>query len=168
MIDCYDENDVSDSFFTIVRYAVRYFKVQKVNPTDFWCKILSLKEEHTDWKPAIEICLWVPFSNTILKQFFSQMNLIKTTLWNRLTNDSLNSLLRIQISGILLNGFHNYYLQWCAAYWFNNKNCWFTQCKWKIYKKKENQRKKLPNFSITDLLSDSSVSYSSESDESIP
>ena len=129
-----------------------------------------LKEEHADWKPAsllIEICLCAPFSNAILERFFSQMNFIETTLRNRLTNESLNWLLRIRISGISLNGFHNNYLQRCVAYWFNNKNCCVTQCKWKLYKKRENQRKRLPNFSITDLSSDSSMSYSSESDENI-
>ena len=133
---------------------------QKVNPIDFWSKILSLKEEHADSKPAsllIEICLCAPFSNNILEQFFSQVNLTKTTLWNRLTNESLNSLLRIGISGISLNGFHNNYLQRCVAYWFNNKNRRVTQCKRKLYKKRENQRKRLPNFSITELSSDLSV-----------
>ena len=105
---------------------------QKVNPIDFWSKIVSLKEEHVDWKPAsllIEIFLCVPFTNAILKQFFNQMNLIKTTLQNRLTNESLNSLLHKRISGISLNGFHNDYLQRCVAYWFNNKNHHATQCK---------------------------------------
>ena len=79
------------------------------------------------------------------------MNLTKITLRDRLTNDSLNSLLRIQIIGISLNGFHNNYLQRCAAYWFNNKNRRVTQRKRRLYKKRENQRKKLQNFSITDL-----------------
>ena len=79
------------------------------------------------------------------------MNLTKTILRDRLTNESLNSLLHIQISGISLNGFHNNYLQRWAAYWFNNKNRRVTQRKRKLYKKRENQRKKLQNFSITDL-----------------
>ena len=82
------------------------------------------------------------------------------------TDESLNSLLRIRISGISLNGFHNN-LQRCVAYWFNNKNCRVTRHKRKLYKKRESQRKWLPNFSITDLSSDSSASYSSESDENI-
>ena len=96
------------------------------------------------------------------------MNLIKTTLQNRLTNESLTSLLRIRISGISLNGFHNNYLQRCVAYWFNNKNRRVTQRKRKLYKKRENQKKKkLPDFSITDLSSDSSASCTSESDENL-
>ena len=93
------------------------------------------------------------------------MNLMKTTLQNRLTNESLNSLLYIQISGISFNGLHNNYLHRYVAYWFNNKKHRVTQCKRKLHKKRENQRKKLPNFGITDLSLDSSVSYSSESDE---
>ena len=93
---------------------------------------------------------------------------MKTTLQNRLTNESLNSLLCIQISGISFNGLHNNYLHRYVAYWFNNKKHCVTQRKRKLYKKRENQRKKLPNFGITDLSLDStSVSYSSESDESI-
>ena len=51
-LDFYDENAASDSFFAIVRYAVRYVNVQMVNPIEFWSKILSLKEEHANWKPA--------------------------------------------------------------------------------------------------------------------
>ena len=67
-LDCCDENDVSDSFFAIVHYAVRYFNVQKVNPIDFWSKILSLKEKHADWKPASLLIAFVhhfqtPYSN---------------------------------------------------------------------------------------------------------
>ena len=169
-LDCYHENDVSDTFFAIVCYSVRYFNVEKVNPIDFWSKILSFKEEHADWKPAsllIEICLCVLFSNATLEQFLSQINLIKIILQNRLTNESLNSLLCIRISGISLNGFHNNYLQRCVAYWFNNKNHRVTQRKQKLYKKRENQTKKFPNFSITDLSSDSSVSYSPKSDENL-
>ena len=50
-LDFYDENAASDSFFVIARYAVRYLNVQMVNPTEFWSKILSLKE-HANWKPA--------------------------------------------------------------------------------------------------------------------
>ena len=50
--DFYDENAASDSFFGIVHYAVRYVNVQMVNPIEFWSKILSLKEEHANWKPA--------------------------------------------------------------------------------------------------------------------
>ena len=113
------------------------------------------------------ICLCASFSNAILKWFFSQMNLIKTTIRNRLTNESLNSLLCIWISGISLNGFHNNYFQGCVAYWFNKKNRCVTQHKQKLYKKNKNKKKRLPNFSITDSSSDSSVSYSSESDENI-
>ena len=37
-LDCYNENDVSDSFFATVCYALRYFNVQKVNPIDFGVK----------------------------------------------------------------------------------------------------------------------------------
>ena len=105
---CYTEDDVLSSFLAALRYAHRYFNTFNINPIEFWSKILSLADEHIFWKPTtliIEICLCAPFSNASLERLFSQMNLIKTTLRNRLTNDSLNSILRINISGLSLQIF---------------------------------------------------------------
>ena len=60
----------------------------------------------------IEICLCAPFSIASLERLFSQMNLIKTTLRNRLTEDSLNSILQTNISGGLsLQSFHDEHLE---------------------------------------------------------
>ena len=47
------------------------------------------------------------FYNASLERLFSKMNLIKTTLRNRLINDSLNSILRINISGLSVQSFHD-------------------------------------------------------------
>ena len=127
-----DEDDVSHSFLSIVRYALRYFDVHKIEPVKFWSTILSLTKEHANWKPTtllIEICLCAPFSNAILERFFSQMNLIKTTLRNRLANESLNSNLQICINGISLQVFHDSYLTSCVAFWFNSKNQHVSQQK---------------------------------------
>ena len=87
----------------------------------------------------IEICLCASFSNAILERFFSQMNLRnKTTLRNRLTNESLNSILRIRINGISLQVFHDSYLKSCVVFWFNSKNRRVSQRKRKLYRKREN------------------------------
>ena len=43
-LDFYDENAASDSFFAIVRYAVRCVNVQMVNPIEFWVKYSVLKK----------------------------------------------------------------------------------------------------------------------------
>ena len=95
------------------------------------------------------------------------MNLIKTTLRNRLTNESLNPILRIRINGILLQVFHGSYLKSCVAFWFNSKNRCVSQRKRKLYRKCENQRKRLPNFTIAELSTDSNTSSTESDDENI-
>ena len=62
------------------------------------------------------------------------MDLIKTTLRNRSTKDSLNSILRINISGLSLQSFHDEHLEKCVNYWFNAKNRRLSQCKHKLHK----------------------------------
>ena len=116
---CYTEDDVLSSFLAVLRYAHQYFNTSNINPIKFWSKILSLADEHIFGKPTtliIEICLCAPFSNASLERLFSKMNLIKTTLCNCLTNDSLNSILRINISGLSLQSFHDEHLEKCVNY----------------------------------------------------
>ena len=77
----------------------------------------------------IEICLCAPFSNASLERLFSKMNLIQTTLRNRLANDSSNSILRINISGLSLQSFYHEHLERCVNYWFNSKSHRLSQRK---------------------------------------
>ena len=103
---CYTEDDVLSSFLAVLRYAHQYFNTSNINPIEFWSKILSLADEHIFWKPTrliIDICLFAPFSNTSLGRLFSKMNVIKTILHSRLTNDSLNSIL---LYSILFQTYH--------------------------------------------------------------
>ena len=71
------------------------------------------------------------------------MNLIKATLRNRSINDSLNSILRIHISGLSLQSFHDEHLKKCVIYWFNTQNCRLSQRKRKLYKKRERRQNDL-------------------------
>ena len=92
---------------------------------DFWSKMLDLHEDNTSWKAVllvVELCFCAPISNATLERLFSHMNLVKTTVRNRLLNDSLNSILRICISGISMQTFHNVYVDKCIQYWYNTKN----------------------------------------------
>ena len=168
---CYTEDDVLSSFLAVLRYAHRYFNTSNINPIEFWSKILSLTNEHIFWKPTtmiIEICLYTPFSKASLERIFSQMNLIKTTLRNRLTNDSLNSILLINISGLSLQSFHDEHLEKCVNYWFNAKKRRLSQRKRKLYKKRESEKTKRPNFNISDISSESeSYTDSSASEDEI-
>ena len=133
--------------------------------------ILPLADEHIFWKPTtmiIEICLCAPFSNVSLERLFSKMNLIKTNICNRLTNDSLNSILSINISGLPLQSFHDEQLEKCVNYWFNTKNCCLSQQKCKLYKKPNSKKTKQPHFNISDISeSDSSTNSSASEDENV-
>ena len=165
---CYTKDDVLSSFLAVLRYAHQYFNTSNINPIEFWSKILSLADEHIFWKPTtliIEIGLCAPFCNTSLERLFSQMNLIKTTLRNRLTNDSLNSISRINISGLSLQSFHDEHLEKCVNYWFNVKNRRLSQRKCKLYKKRESKKTKLPHFNISDVSSESESSTDSSASE---
>ena len=87
------------------------------------------------------------------------MNLIKTTLINRLTNDSLNSILHINISGLPPQRFHDEHLEKCVNYWFNAKNCRLSQRKRKLYKKRESKKTKRPHFNISDIIKFCSIIF---------
>ena len=128
--------------------------------------ILPLADEHIFWKPTtmiIEICLCAPFSNVSLERLFSKMNLIKTTLHNRLINDSLNSTLHIIISRLSLQSFHDEHLEKCVNYWFNAKNRRLSQRK--LYKKRESKKTKQPHFNISGISSESESSTDSSASE---
>ena len=113
----------------------------------------------------IEICLCAPLSNASLERLFSKINLIKTTPRNRLTNDSLNSILRINISGLSLQSFHDEHLEKYVNYWFNAKNRRLSQRK--LYKKRESKKTKQPHFNISGISEFESSTDSSASEDEI-
>ena len=129
---------------------------------------LTLAGEQIFWKPTaliIEICFCAPFSNASLERLFRKMSLIKTTLHNHLTNDSLNSILRILISGLPLQIFHDEHLEKCVNYWFNSKNRYLSQRELKLYKKRESKKTKRPHFNISDISSESESSTDTSASE---
>ena len=93
------------------------------------------------------------------------MNLIKTTLCNRLTNGSLNFLLRINVSGLPLQIFNDEHLEKCVNYWFNVKNHHLSQCKLKLYKNRESKKIKRPHSNISTISSESESSIDSSASE---
>ena len=93
------------------------------------------------------------------------MNLIKATFRNRLTNDSLNSILNINICGLSLQSFHDEHLEKCVNYWFNAKNRRLSQRKRKLYKKPESRKTKRPHLNISDISSESESSIDSSPSE---
>ena len=66
------KDEVTDSFFAIVRYGLKYFSMSNIEVLQFWSRILSLQDQHPRWRPAlllVEICLCAPLSNATLKCF---------------------------------------------------------------------------------------------------
>ena len=97
-----------------------------VNPLELWGEILSFQDEHPYWRPAlliVDICICAPCSSATLERLFSQMNQIKTLLRNRLNNASLNAILRIRISEISLQKFHDNFVDKCVNCWYNIVCC---------------------------------------------
>ena len=138
-------NDIVDGFIDITNYAARYFTISKINPIEFWGKIMSLNKEKESWKGCfliLEICLCAPFSNATLERLFSHMNIVKSNIRSRLSNDSLNSTLHIRLNGISLGKFHEEFCSKCVDYWYCSKNRRINQRKRKLYQQRESGKKK--------------------------
>ena len=86
-----------------------------------------------------------------------------------MTNHSLNSILRIHISGLPLQIFHDEHLEKWVNYWISAKNRYLSQRKRKLYRKRESKKTKRPHFNISDisLESESSTDSSASEDEII-
>ena len=94
---------------------------------------------------------------------YSHMIIIKSETGNRLSQSSLNAVLRICMFSMPLAKFSQTYVEDCVTYWCNAKECRLRQQKRKKYSKRKLTLKKHKTFDITELLSESS-SESSESD----
>ena len=119
------EDQVIESFLSVVRYGLKYFNVQNFDILEFWSQMLSLQDEHPHWRGAmflIEIFLCAPVSNASLERLFSQMNFVESNTRNRLKNDALNAVLRIRISDISREELHGIHMQRCANFWYNRKS----------------------------------------------
>ena len=145
----FTRDEIVESFLAIIRYGLKYFNIQKIDVLEFWCLMISLQDEHPQWKPAlliIELCLCAPFANAALERLFSQMNLIKTNVRNRLKNNALNVLLRIRISGLSMDISHKEYVHRCVNWWYQRKDRRVNQCKRKSYEKRKTTTSKRPHF----------------------
>ena len=152
---------LSDGFIDIVHYANRYFSVTGCNPIELRSKLTIIGKNKPNWKGIVEICLSVPFSNTILEHFFSHMNIIKYETRNRLSQSSLNAVLCM--FSMPLTKFSQPYMEDCVTYWYNAKEYRLGKRKCKAYSKWKSTLKKCKTFDIRQFLSESS-SESSESD----
>ena len=74
----------------ITSYAYHYLDISNINPIEFRSKMIDLHEDNMSWKAVLlvlEFCYCAPILNATLKRHFIHMNLVKTTVWNRLSNE---------------------------------------------------------------------------------
>lgn len=71
------------------------------NTTKFWTEVLAYKDAAGN-NPFLEIgnfaiqLLSLPWSNADVERLFSQMNLVKTKLRNRIQSDTVNAILQVR------------------------------------------------------------------------
>ena len=95
----------------------------------------------------VEIALCAPQSNAALERFFSQLKFIKTNLRTSLSEQSLNALLRIKVTGPSLQDFHKHHVEDVLTLWCNNKDRRLGGNKKKRqYKQRSQSNKRALNF----------------------
>ena len=118
------DDEITESFLSIMWYGLKYFKMINVDVLEFWYKIFKLQDENPQWQPALlitEICLCAAISNALLEGLFDQINLVKPTVRNRLKNSVLDALLRIKVSNVLVETFHKVHVLSCVNFWYSKK-----------------------------------------------
>ena len=162
------EDEITESFLSIVRYGLKYIKMINFDVLKFWSKIFKLQDENLQWQPAlliIEICLCGPISNASLEILFNQMNLVKSTVCNRLKKSALNTLLTIKVSNVSNKTLHKEHVLSCFNVWYKKKRSWLSQEKRKTYKKWKTKVSKRPTFDFSTKPSSSSSSSESSDKE---
>ena len=160
------EDEIVESFLLIVRYWLKYFKLNSIRVCDFWAKIFVLKDDNPQWNPVLfitEICTCTPISNTLLERLFNQMNILKSKVWNQLTKWALNALPCTKVSKVLIDSFHKIHVSRSVEYWFEKKGRRMLQGRRKCYQCRKLKFSKRPNFDFS-TTSSSSSSENSESD----
>ena len=49
------EDEIAESFLSIVRYGLQNFNLTGIGVYDFWAKIFGLKNDNPQWNPALLI-----------------------------------------------------------------------------------------------------------------
>ena len=68
------DNEITESFLSIVRYGPKYFKMIGIDVLEIWSKIFKHQDENSQWWSAlliIKICLCAPVSNASLERLFN-------------------------------------------------------------------------------------------------
>ena len=147
---------VSKWICDIIRYAHRYFAVDKIKLMNLWSKICLRNKEKYSWHNMIllfELCLSTRFSNTTLEMFFSHLMVVRAGRRSRLSSESLNSVMRIRMKGLSITEFKENYSNDCINYWYSSRSRRLNQQKKKKYKDRKATKRHRPSFKISGLES---------------
>ena len=156
------DDEITESFLSIMWYGLKYFKMINVDVLEFWYKIFKLQDENPQCRPAlliIEICLSALISNASMEGLINQMNLAKSTVRNLLKNTVLDALLRIKVSNVSVETFHKEHVLSCV-FRYNKKGRRLSQGKQNRYEKSKAKVSKRLTFDFSTLASLSSSSES--------
>ena len=53
------EDEIVESFLSIVMYGLIYFNLTGIGVYDFWTKIFHLKDDNPQWNPAWCMCMYM-------------------------------------------------------------------------------------------------------------
>ena len=149
------EEVVIDGLIDLVRYSQRYFDTSVADPLDLLSKVYNLGKNKPQWKDVLrvlEICLCAPFSNATLERFFNHLKMLKTPTRSRLNTSSLNSSLRIRVTGPTLAEFNARHNEKCVNQWYRASGRRPGQMKRKAYKKRETGKKARTEFRVEEFL----------------
>ena len=96
-----DTGKVKEEFELVVQYAVQFISLATLDYRSAWWRIFH-SPYAKDWSNAltlIQLLFSLPASNGKLERVFSEVNIIKTSKRNLLSNESLDDLLMLSIEG---------------------------------------------------------------------
>ena len=146
-------------FIKLATNTTKYYNVEIIPQTKMWRKI-KVGEFTNNYKNIlllIKLCLCTPYSNATIERFFSYMKVVKNDWRNRVSDQNLESLMRIKVCGPSLSCYHNDYVACASSLWSNTTNRRVNQSKCKKYKPRQKKSKfqRMDNEFLDDFLSDS-------------
>ena len=102
-----DVTKIKEEFEFLLQYAVQYISLATLDYRAAWWRIFHAPTaaEWTNALTLIQLLFSLPASNGKLERAFSEVNVIKTSKRNLLTNESLDDLLLLSIEGPPLQDF---------------------------------------------------------------
>ena len=150
---------LKNEFIKLATNTTKYYNAEIIPQTEMWRKIKGgeFANNYKNILLLIELCLCTPYSNAAIERFFSYMKVVKNEWRHRLSDQNLESLMRIKVCGPSLSCYHNDYVACAFSLWSITTNRRVNQSKHKKYKPREKKSKfqRMYNKFLDNFLSDS-------------